>query len=103
MQEVATPAAMFQAVAFGDADGMVTGVTRNYSTALSDVRRVIDARPGHIVVALIEGEVVVKRYELIGQRPYLSSGNALYPPIAIFDLECQVWGVVRCVIHEYAV
>src|SRR6202008_3465165 len=29
-------------VALGDADGMVTGVTRNYSTALDDVRRVID-------------------------------------------------------------
>ena len=51
----------------------------------------------------VEGEVVVKRYELIGQRPYLCSGNALYPPVAIVDLECQVWGVVRSVIHEYAV
>ncbi|GAB4360340.1 MAG: NADP-dependent malic enzyme [Oricola sp.] len=39
-------------VAMGDADGMVTGVTRNYSTALSDVRRVIDARPGHRVIGL---------------------------------------------------
>ncbi|WP_158773452.1 LexA family protein [Cobetia sp. L2A1] len=67
------------------------------------VDRSIDARPGHIVVALVEGEVVVKRYELIGQRPYLCSGNAMYPPVAIFDLECQVWGVVRSVIHEYAV
>lgn len=33
-------------VALGDADGVVTGVTRNYSTALEEVRRVIDARPG---------------------------------------------------------
>jgi malate dehydrogenase (oxaloacetate-decarboxylating)(NADP+) len=39
-------------VALGDADGMVTGVTRNYSTALADVRRVIDARPGHRVIGL---------------------------------------------------
>ncbi|RUY84575.1 NADP-dependent malic enzyme, partial [Mesorhizobium sp. M7A.F.Ca.CA.003.01.2.1] len=30
-------------VALGDADGIVTGVTRNYSTALDDIRRVIDA------------------------------------------------------------
>src|SRR3712207_6983049 len=34
-------------VALGDADAMVTGATRNYSTALSDVRHVIDAKPGH--------------------------------------------------------
>jgi malate dehydrogenase (oxaloacetate-decarboxylating)(NADP+) len=34
-------------VALGDADGMVTGVTRNYSTALQDVRRVHRRKPGH--------------------------------------------------------
>ena len=32
-------------VAMGDADAMVTGVTRNYSVALEDVRRVIDPSP----------------------------------------------------------
>ncbi|GHD15769.1 NADP-dependent malic enzyme [Tianweitania populi] len=37
-------------VALGDADAMVTGVTRNYSTVLEDVRNVIDARPGHRVI-----------------------------------------------------
>ena len=49
-------------VALGDADAMVTGVTRNYSTALDDVRRVIDARPGHPVIgvsiALCRGRTV---------------------------------------------
>ncbi len=39
-------------VALGDADAMVTGVTRNYSTALEDVRRVIDAKPGHRVIGV---------------------------------------------------
>jgi malate dehydrogenase (oxaloacetate-decarboxylating)(NADP+) len=39
-------------VALGDADAMVTGVTRNYSTALDDIRRVIDARPGHRVIGV---------------------------------------------------
>ena len=37
-------------VALGDADAMVTGVTRNYSTVLDDVRNVIDTRPGHRVI-----------------------------------------------------
>ncbi|PZO82542.1 MAG: NADP-dependent malic enzyme [Mesorhizobium amorphae] len=37
-------------VALGDADAVVTGVTRNYSTVLADIRRVIDARPGHRVI-----------------------------------------------------
>ena len=39
-------------VALGDADAMVTGVTRNYSIALDDVRRVIDAKPGHRVIGV---------------------------------------------------
>ncbi len=37
-------------LALGDADGVVTGVTRNYSTVLDDIRRVIDAKPGHCVI-----------------------------------------------------
>ena len=39
-------------VALGDADAMVTGVTRNFSVALEDVRRVIDPKPGHRVIGL---------------------------------------------------
>ncbi len=39
-------------VALGDADAMVTGVTRNYSIALEEVRRVIDEKPGHRVIGV---------------------------------------------------
>ncbi|MFZ1964930.1 MAG: NADP-dependent malic enzyme [Roseiarcus sp.] len=39
-------------VAQGDADALVTGVTRNFSIALEEVRRVIDCKPGHRVVGV---------------------------------------------------
>ena len=39
-------------VALGDADAMVTGVTRNFSAALQDVRRCIDTKPGHRVMGI---------------------------------------------------
>jgi malate dehydrogenase (oxaloacetate-decarboxylating)(NADP+) len=39
-------------VALDDADAMVTGVTRNFSVALQDVRRCIDPKPGHRVMGL---------------------------------------------------
>jgi len=39
-------------VALGDADAVVTGVTRQYSTALEDIRRVIDEKPGHRVIGV---------------------------------------------------
>ncbi len=39
-------------VALGDADAMVSGVTRNYSVVLEDVTRVIDPKPGHRVMGI---------------------------------------------------
>src|SRR5262245_18862446 len=39
-------------VALGDADAMVTGVTRNFSVALEDVQRCIDPKPGHRVIGV---------------------------------------------------
>ena len=39
-------------VARGDADAIVTGVTRSFSIALEEVRRVIDDKPGHRVVGV---------------------------------------------------
>src|SRR2546430_3182028 len=39
-------------VAMSDADAMVTGVTRNFSVALEEVRRVIAPKPGHRVICV---------------------------------------------------
>jgi malate dehydrogenase (oxaloacetate-decarboxylating)(NADP+) len=39
-------------VALGDADALVTGVTRNFSLALSDIRHCIDDKPGHRVMGI---------------------------------------------------
>ncbi|GAB1580644.1 NADP-dependent malic enzyme [Phyllobacterium phragmitis] len=60
-------------VALGDADGMVTGVTRNYATGLEDVRRVIDAKPGHRVIgvsiALCRGRTVFVADTAVHEMP----------------------------------
>ncbi len=39
-------------VALGDADAMVTGITRNYSVALENIRLAIDTRPGHRAIGV---------------------------------------------------
>jgi malate dehydrogenase (oxaloacetate-decarboxylating)(NADP+) len=39
-------------VALGDADAMVSGVTRNFSVVLGDVQRCIDPKPGHRVIGV---------------------------------------------------
>jgi malate dehydrogenase (oxaloacetate-decarboxylating)(NADP+) len=60
-------------VAQGDADAMVTGVTRNFSIALEEVRRVIDHKPGHRVIgvslALSRGRPVVVADTAIMEMP----------------------------------
>jgi len=49
-------------VAMGDADALVTGLTRNFSVAVDNVRRAIDHRPGHrligVSMALVRGRTV---------------------------------------------
>jgi malate dehydrogenase (oxaloacetate-decarboxylating)(NADP+) len=51
-------------VALGDADGIVTGVTRNYSTALDDVRRVIG-----VSIVLARGRTVLVADTAVHQMP----------------------------------
>jgi malate dehydrogenase (oxaloacetate-decarboxylating)(NADP+) len=49
-------------VALGHADAMVTGVTRNWSTALQDVRRVLDPKPGRRVIGV---SVIISRGRVV--------------------------------------
>ena len=56
-------------VARGDADALVTGVTRNFSIALDEIRRVIDAKPGHRVMGV---SIVLAR-----GRPVLVADTAI--------------------------
>ncbi|MCE3025708.1 LexA family transcriptional regulator [Salinicola sp. DM10] len=67
------------------------------------VDRSITPRPGHIVVALVEGELTVKKWITRGQWELLCSGGDRYPPIPMNDVETQIWGVVRSGHVEFCV
>jgi malate dehydrogenase (oxaloacetate-decarboxylating)(NADP+) len=60
-------------LAAGDADAMVTGVTRNYASALSHIQRVLDAKAGQIVFGmsiLVSGsQVLFVADSTIHERP----------------------------------
>jgi malate dehydrogenase (oxaloacetate-decarboxylating)(NADP+) len=60
-------------VALGDADAMVTGVTRTFSVALDDVRRCIDPKPGHRVIGaslvLARGRTVLVADTAVTEMP----------------------------------
>ena len=82
-------------VALGDADAMVTGVTRNASIAIEDVRRVIDSKPGHRMIglslALTRGRTILVADTLIHELP---SGQE------IAEIAVEAAGVARRLGHE---
>jgi malate dehydrogenase (oxaloacetate-decarboxylating)(NADP+) len=77
-------------VALGDADAMVTGVTRNFSVALQDVRRCIDPKPGHrvmgISLVLSRGRTVLVADTAVAEMPDAE---------ALADIAVEAAGVAR--------
>src|SRR5690554_8105877 len=57
------------------------------------VDRSIEPRPGHILVAMLEGELTVKRYAIIDTHRFLCSANPGYPPIPWCHQNVQGWGL----------
>jgi len=82
-------------VALGDADAMVTGVTRNFSVALEDIRHVIDPKPGHRVIGV---SVVVAR----GRTVLVADTAVTEMPEAheIADIAIEAAGVARRLGYE---
>jgi len=83
-------------VALGDADAMVTGVTRNFSVALEDVRRCIDPKPGHKVIGVSlvlapRGRMVIVADTAVTELP---------EPQELADIAVEVAGVARRLGHE---
>jgi malate dehydrogenase (oxaloacetate-decarboxylating)(NADP+) len=80
-------------VALGDADAMVTGVTRNFSVALEDVQRCIDPKPGHRVIGV---SLVLAR-----GRTVLVADTAEMPDAAdIADIAIEAARVARSLGYE---
>jgi len=77
-------------VALGDADAVVTGLTRNFSVALDNVRRAIDQRPGHrpigVSMALVRGRTVFIADTSIHELP---------SPEELADIAQEAAGVAR--------
>jgi DNA polymerase V len=64
------------------------------------VDRSIEAREGKIVIAILDGELVVKRLRRIKGQLCLIPENPRYAPIMIKpDSDFIIWGIVTNVIH----
>tara|TARA_R110001583_G_scaffold191912_2_gene357809 strand:- start:1719 stop:1961 length:243 start_codon:yes stop_codon:yes gene_type:complete len=59
------------------------------------VDKSVEAQHGHIVVAFVNGERLVKRLHKRGKRVALIAENSAYPAIDVTqEMEVVVWGVV---------
>lgn len=65
------------------------------------VDRSLEPMSGKIVIAVIDGELTVKRYQKRKEGSFLVPENPNYPEIPLHDgVEVHIWGVVIHVIHN---
>jgi len=82
-------------VALGDADAMVSGVTRSYAAVLEDVNHVIDVKPGHRVIGvslvLARGRTLIVADTAVHEMPSAEE---------LADIAEEAAGVARRLGHE---
>ena len=60
------------------------------------------AKPGDIVIAMIDGEFTIKRLSIKNDELYLKAENHNYPDFSFKNhIDAQIWGVVIYSIHSY--
>ena len=60
------------------------------------------AKPGDIVIAMIDGEFTIKRLSIKNDELYLKAENHNYPDFSFKNhIDIQIWGVVIYSIHSY--
>jgi DNA polymerase V len=65
------------------------------------VDRALEPAPGSIVIAALDGEFTVKRFQRKSGRSFLLAENTEFAPIEITEnMTVEVWGVVTYVIHK---
>ncbi|BDM82923.1 hypothetical protein AM10699_57840 (plasmid) [Acaryochloris marina MBIC10699] len=71
-----------------------------FSEDLVIVDRSLNPVDGSVIIAVLDGEFMVKRFRQSNGRILLAAENPDYPPIVIQDgSDFHVWGVVTYVVH----
>lgn len=65
------------------------------------VDRALEPQDASVVIAVLDGELTVKRIKRRDGKVFLVPDNRAYEPLEIkADMEFEVWGVVTSVIHH---
>ncbi|MBB1287093.1 translesion error-prone DNA polymerase V autoproteolytic subunit [Flavisolibacter sp. BT320] len=64
------------------------------------VDRSLEPKNGKIVIAVVDGELLIRRLEISGNKRKLVPATKKLSPIDVSETELKIWGVVTYVIHN---
>ena len=81
-------------------DSMINAGIKDKDLIIVD--KSLTAKPGNIVIAMIDGEFTIKRLSIKNDELYLKAENNNYPDFRFKNhIDVQIWGVVIYSIHSY--
>ena len=81
-------------------DSMINAGIKDKDLIIVD--KSLTARPGNIIIAMIDGEFTIKRLSIKNDELYLKAENNNYPDFRFKNhIDVQIWGVVIYSIHHY--
>ncbi len=81
-------------------ESMINAGIKNKDLIIVD--KSLIAKPGDIVIAMIDGEFTIKRLSIKNDELYLKAENHNYPDFSFKNhIDIQIWGVVIYSIHSY--
>ena len=81
-------------------DSMINAGIKDKDLIIVD--KSLRAKPGNIVIAMIDGEFTIKRLSIKNNELYLKAENHNYPDFRFKNyIDVQIWGVVIYSIHSY--
>lgn len=79
-------------------DSMISAGIKENDLLLID--RSIKLKNNSIVIAVVDGEFMVRRLKIMDKNIYLMSENEKFTPVRL-DKDFHIWGVVTSVIHRF--
>ncbi len=65
------------------------------------IDRGVSPQPDDIVIAILHGELTVKRLKKSDGQWLLAAENSVYPSLPIIEGDCEIWGVVTHSIRRH--
>ena len=81
-------------------DSMINAGIKDKDLIIVD--KSLTAKPGNIIIAMIDREFTIKRLSIKNNELYLKAENHNYPDFRFKNhIDIQIWGVVIYSIHSY--